>query len=122
MGYHDLSNLNCTAGKKFLVTQVKLLGCRRGKQARATRAQEAADPSADLRDGVASVRRARLRGGYRGRGRPSGRLLRGDGLQLLPDQGGPLLRGDGVLRGATPGSRARARRGGVGVRGVPASG
>ena len=55
------------------------------------RAQEGADPPADRRDRPATVRRARLRARDRRRDRARRGRLPADGLQLLPDQGGPLL-------------------------------
>ena len=63
----------------------------------------------------AALRRAWVRARHRGRDRPRGRCLRADGLQLLPDQGGPGLLAAGRLRGEaarrtarSPGRRASA--------------
>src|SRR3954447_6201148 len=72
-----------------------------------SRAQEGADAHPDRRDGPPSVRRAGVRGRDGGGCRGGRRRLAEDGLQLLPDQGGPRLLAAGVLRGRAAGRHPR---------------
>src|SRR5262249_48234050 len=67
------------------------------------RVEEAPSPKGDRRLRDAALRAARLRPRHGRRGCRRGRRLREDRLQLLPHEGGPLLR-------RSAGTRGRARR------------
>src|SRR5215470_12132096 len=88
------------------------LGWRNGSP----RAEEGANPAADRRHRVPVVRRPGVREGERGRDRPRGPGGRGDGVQLLPEQGGPVLLAAGGVRhpddrgGQRPGARRAGHR------------
>src|SRR4051794_7747115 len=90
-----------------------------GRPARTSPAQEGGDAAPHRPDGPAAVRRARVRRGDGGAGRARRRRRREDGLQLLPDEGGPLLREHGGLRGAPARGDPRAAGRRDGPRGVP---
>src|SRR5688572_20598228 len=83
---------NNTTVTEFLLLLTCYTHVRRTADGGASRPQEARRARGNRRRGPPALRRARLRCGHRRRGGGRGRRLREDGLQLLPDEGGPRVR------------------------------